>query len=486
MNLNSKILTVLLFLFLSFFITIQTHAQDGHYWSEDYGNKSMLLSGTVNASVNDLGAVFYNPGRLGLIENPAFVINAKVYEWRTLRVEDGINDGKDLNKSNFGGAPSLVAGTFEVPFLKNHKFAYSFLTRQRTDADFFVRVEEEGDVVDAIPGEELFNGTLNFRTKLKDEWIGLTWSPPLTEKFSVGLSTFVSGINKSSLIGLDLHTLDENNKVAALNMNRSYSYDSYGLLWKLGLAADLSKISLGLTVTTPRINLYNSGSTLFEDYLINVDTTGDGNSDDAYIFNIQSNLQSLYKTPWAIGAGIGIPYKKGILHISAEWYGKVPKYTVMATDPFIGQSTGDTINFVLVDALDPVINFGIGLEWNFNEKLSAYASFATDFSAVTSNITRFAELEVEAANSVFQADFYKFGGGVAIKTKSLELTIGAIRNGASQQIDRPINFPDEDGDPVFDSDNSSVLHFSQWRFVLGFTFPFADKLKDKVGGGGEE
>ena len=43
--------------------------QDGHYWSEDFGNKSMLLSGTANASVDDLGAVFYNPGRLGQIEN---------------------------------------------------------------------------------------------------------------------------------------------------------------------------------------------------------------------------------------------------------------------------------------------------------------------------------------------------------------------------------------------------------------------------------
>ena len=53
---------------------LQVNAQDGHYWSENFGNKSMLLSGTVNASVTDLGAVYYNPGRLGQIENPAFVI----------------------------------------------------------------------------------------------------------------------------------------------------------------------------------------------------------------------------------------------------------------------------------------------------------------------------------------------------------------------------------------------------------------------------
>ena len=104
------------------------NAQDGNYWSEQYGTRSMLLSGTVNASVSDLGAVFYNPGRLGQIENPAFVISAKVYEWTTLRIKDAEEGKIDLKQSNFGGAPSLLAGTFSVPFMKKHKFAYSFLT----------------------------------------------------------------------------------------------------------------------------------------------------------------------------------------------------------------------------------------------------------------------------------------------------------------------------------------------------------------------
>jgi len=195
---------------------LQVNAQDGHYWSENFGNKSMLLSGTVNASVNDLGAVYYNPGRLGQIENPAFVINAKVYEWQTIKIEDGIDEGVDLTKSNFGGAPNLVAGTFSLPFLKNHKFAYSFLTRQRTEADFFVRVEEEGDVVETMPGDEIFNGKFQFNSNMREEWIGLTWSYPFTEKFSIGLSNFISVINKSNGLLLNMNALGEMNNVATL------------------------------------------------------------------------------------------------------------------------------------------------------------------------------------------------------------------------------------------------------------------------------
>jgi hypothetical protein len=465
---------------------MSTFAQDGHYSSENYGNRSMLLSGTVNASVEDLGAVFYNPGRLGLIENPAFAISAKVYEWRTLKVKDGINDGIDLNQSDFGGAPSLVAGTFKVPFLKNHKFAYSFLTRARTDADFFVRVEREGDIVDGLPGAEIFNGKLDFNTKFKEEWIGLTWAPPTSKKVSVGVSTFLSTLKKSSSIFLDMAALNEQNQVGFFTVNRSYNYELYSLLWKVGLAVDLSKIRLGLTVTTPRIGLHNDGSTIYENYLVGVDTTGNGINNDQYIFNIQDKLKTLYKSPWAVGIGVGIPFKKGVIHLSADWYDKVPAYTILEASPFTAQSTGETVRFNLVDDLDPVINYGIGIELDLSEKISAYGSFATDNSAVKKDISRFAELEEQANNSVFQADFYKFGGGVAIKTKAVEITVGATNSGASQEFNRPINFPDEDEDDVFESGNTSKLVFNEWRFILGFSFPFAEKLKEKLEGESEE
>ena len=62
-------------------------AQDGHYWTQQYGTRSMLLSNSVIGGVEDLGAVYYNPGRLGLIENPAFLLSAEVYEWTRYRVE---------------------------------------------------------------------------------------------------------------------------------------------------------------------------------------------------------------------------------------------------------------------------------------------------------------------------------------------------------------------------------------------------------------
>ena len=127
-----------------------------------------------------------------------------------------------------------------------------------------------------------------------------------------------------------------------------------------------------------------------------------------------------------------------------------------------------------------MLNFGIGLEYHLSEKFSLYTSIASDYSAVTSNITRFAELEEEANNSSFQADYFKFGGGIAINTKLVEITTGVNYTGADQKFNRPINFPDEGEDAIFDSGETSIIKFNQWRFILGFSFPFADKMKDTL------
>ncbi len=472
-------ITVLLLFTCSFRCVV---AQDGHYWSENYGNRSMLLSGTVNASVEDLGLVFYNPGRLGMIENPAFAISAKVYEWRTVKVEDN-SLGVKLNESNFGGAPSLAAGTFKIPFLKDHKFAYSFLTRQRSKMDFFTRIEREGDLIDGLPGkQDIFNGKINVNADFKEEWIGLTWAPPSSSKFGIGLSSFISTLSKSNSISVDMNALNEFNQAGYYSMNRQYSYDSYGLLWKLGMALNLEKIRFGLTITTPRINVYGKGSTLFEDYLVGVDTTGDGNNDDGYIFNTQKNLDMKYKSPWAIGLGMGIPFTNGVIHLSAEWYNHISKYTIMEIEPFVGQSTGNTERFTLNERLESVLNYGIGMEWRFSEKISAYGSFATDYSAVPQEIDRITHSKEKSDNSIFQADFFHFGGGVSIDTKAIEITAGAIYEGGSNSFENRINFPDEGENDDVEGTLDAKLTFTSWRFILGFSFPFADKMAKNLQG----
>lgn len=457
-------------------IPVISFGQDGHYWTEQFGNKSMLLSGTVNANVNDLGLVYYNPGRLAQIENPAFVISAKVYELLKINIVDGLGEGEDLKISDFGGAPNLIAGTFKLPFLKNHHFAYSYLTRYRQNSDFNTRSANEDQNVGETYYEHL-SAKMSSASNFNEDWLGITWSYAVNEKLSVGLSTFGTQTKNSGALEVQLQGLTNTDDVHMVNFNRQLDINVIGLLWKAGLATKWKKINMGLTITTPRINFSGSGSSVYEDFITGIDSLEGEPVDDIYIENHQEDLSSTLKSPLAIGAGISFKLRNSIIHLSGEWFDKVNAYTLMESEPFEGQSTEDTITVRLVDDLKSVFNFGIGFEYYVNEKFEVYGSFATDFSAVNSDASFLYEFDATISNSKFEGEIFHFGGGVNMNLKWAELTLGATYASSARDVPRPLNIG---GDEILGSDEFSSLKYSRLRFIVGFSFPFATQITDKL------
>ena len=161
--------------------------------------------------------------------------------------------GKDLKRSNFESAPSLVAGTFRLPFLKGHNFAYSFLTRYRFKNEFDVRTAAtEAELINDILYNEM-SARLKSKSNFSEEWYGLTWSYGLSEKFGLGVSTFGFQTSSGGALELQMQGLTDQKDVNMLNYIREQGFDAYGLLWKIGLAAAFENVNLGLTVTTPKI-----------------------------------------------------------------------------------------------------------------------------------------------------------------------------------------------------------------------------------------
>ena len=465
------LVTLLMLIFSSTLIK----AQDGHYWTEQYGNKSMLLSGAVIGNVSDLGAVYYNPARLGLIEKPAFLLNASLYQLTFIKFEDALGDEIDVSRSNFGEGPSLVAGSFNLNFLNNHRFSYSVLTRNSFDFDSFFRTQDEGEIIENMPGEEVFVGQVEINSKFTDLWIGLTWAYQLNVKSSLGITMFASYKSDERLFDMRLQAFSKDSgNVAILNTSREMKYNTYGLIWKLGYAVDISKtVSFGLTVTTPKANLGGSGEFVTQEFLTGIDTTGDGINDDVFIANAQEGLSVDNVLPWSVGAGFGFNFGKLTISISGEWFSEIPKYTIIQTEPFTAQSTGEEISNSLVDELNSVINYGLGLAYNFNEDFSAYLSFATDYSAVPDDISRFVAFGNETNNSTFQSDIYRMGGGVVFNFKKMEFTVGTTYANSRSEFKSVIEIPSDDGGAVDEIDGTTVMKLNQWRFIVGFSLPFA-------------
>ena len=452
--------------------------QDGHYWTQQYGTKSMLLSGSVIGGVEDLGAVYYNPGRLAVISNSAFLLSGSVYEYNSINISDAAGNAKGVSVSSIKGVPTLVAGTFKIKRIPKHYFAYAILTRQQGDLSFSYQNEVHKDVISTLPGDEYFGGEITATQKSLEQWVGLTWSYAPSPKLSVGVTTNFSTNNEQRGSTIDLQALSQANNVAIYRYNREFSYKQNGLLWKVGLASELGKWQLGLTATTPLVELSGKGSYRYEEFFSSIPGM---TQTERFSSSYQKDLPTHYKTPWSVGAGATRKIGKNKIHFSAEWYGSSNKYSVMQAADHIAQSNpSDTVRFNLVDQYKSVLNAGIGTEIYISKKVSGFASFSTDFTAVSSDITRFLERKDEANNSSWNVDFYHVGGGVVVNLKGAAITLGATHTGASMLVPRPINFPETSGQSIFTSTDQSNLQWDRWRFVFSFSIPFLRDYTDKI------
>ena len=468
---------------LPFMVFSTTYSQGGHYWTEQYGTRSILMSGSVIGGVEDLGTVYYNPGRLSLIENRAFLLSANLYQLQRLRVLNAVGDGKDLNKQSFGGVPGLAAGTFKLPFAPKLHFAYAILARQRTDHSFFIRSEKEGVVFEKIPGQQVFTGRLLITSRYHEEWMCLTWSYSLKENFSIGVTNVYAATNFSKSIEMQLQLLyDNKTSVAQLVRNRLVDVKHDGLLWKIGLAWELPVADIGLTLTTPKIHLRGKGNIIYEDFLSGLP---DSIEVEHFESSLQSGLYAVHKSPLSIGAGATFKiFEKHLFHVSGEWFGIVPRYALEKAEPFVGQSTGEEINFTLLDQAEHVFNYGTGLELILRDALSFYASYSSDFSYVPADIKYFTNFENESYNSTFRANINHIGAGFVLKLKRADITLGTTYAWAKESIPRPINFPaeNESGD-IFNSNDNADLLWTRWRFIFGFSIPFLREIQSSINEG---
>jgi long-subunit fatty acid transport protein len=449
------------FLLIIFIIPFLISAQ-GYYNGENFGNRSILLSGNVTGSVDDLGLAYYNPARLALIEDPVFTINAKAYQFSNLKFENVFGRDSKLDDTKFDGVPSLIAGTFSVEKWEKHHFAYAFLSKERSRLNFNINREIDLDNMEEDFGDQdrLF-GNFQIDNKRNDEWFGVSWGMKLKENLSIGVSTFVSIFNYSGLYDLRFASSFEDSGVDAFNNRIKFGQNSYGIFWKLGIAWQLDKFDLGLNVDLPYLEVIKNGKFQYQRVVSGVDP-----EDEDFQFYDFDELETSRKTPLGISFGFGWPFGKNKLHFKADWHAGISEYDRLVIPPTESGESGFAFN----EELRSVINFGIGAEFYLNEKLNIYGSFSTDFSPVESaaNLYDFIDNEDEDAN--FDADFMHYGLGLDIKLKKLKLVVGTTYSTASGDFSDPIDFPLTDVDVPVNDDPSRITQ-NRWRIIVGLEIP---------------
>ncbi len=424
-------------------------AQDAHYWTYQFGTRANLLSGAVVGSVVDLGAAFYNPGALTLIEEPDVFSTQKVFELSNIRYEPNIGVDANLNDLALDLAPGYIAGILPFHFLRNHVLAYSFFTRYlfkaRLDGAAVGRLEE---IVPPLSGD--FFTESDLIRELNESWGGLSWSFPLGAKVGFGVSLFGAYRSQKGSTRAQIQALEDLGGLSLELSENAYSYWHFRFLAKAGVTFEWLGNSVGLTVTTPGLGLFGDGRVLFNNTVLAADTV--------FVADYQEGLSPEYKSPASVAVGGARRWRATTLHVTAEWFTRVDEYNVLDPEDFVGQTTGDTISLRLTQALDPVVNFGVGLQHDFQPHLTGYLSFRTDYSARTP--------EQSSDISAATWNIYYVTAGGAFRIGTADLTLG-IAYGWGSRTGQEVGgfFP---GDRPVDSPTRADLKYRSLRAIISF------------------
>lgn len=442
-------------------------AQDAQYWTNDYGNRARLLGGAMVGSASDLSAVYYNPGRLALLESAGAFLTGYVFNYDHLSLTNPVAPGDGVTSSRFDAIAALIAGELRFGFLGDSRLAYSFMNRH----DFDIRLNEEVILEDPDPVEapdlELLAGSLGYETRLSEYWAGFTWAKPLGGGLGLGISTFVSVRSQRARSIVDFQELTDQGEATVLSRLRGYSYDSWRVLPKIGLGWESEPWSLGVTVTTPGVKLWGSGDETLSSSLVGQVERPDGTLPTYIAVDSQEDIPSTFNSPWSVAVGAAYLFSSATrAHVSAEWFASNNR-TILDAEPFAPQTGGEPLDPSVYLEMKALANVGIGVEHIFSEKLTSYASFRTDFSGAREPIP------TETTFAIW--DLFHLGAGVQATVGRSDFTLGLMYSHGSQS--RPnalIDLGLEDESGLLSQETK--YSFTRLTLLLGFQLAFAPDI----------
>lgn len=465
-----KILLMLLLIISNCSIIL---SQD-NYRLENFGNRSILLSGNVTGSVEDLGLTYYNPGRLALLDDPTFSINAKAYEFNQITLKNTVEVKDKLSSSRFNGVPSMIAGTFKIKSLKDHFFAYSVITKVRSTISLnYLTDLVSGDILESIEGDEDFVAKVNLNDVLRDEWFGLTWSKAISENFSIGVSTFFSIYNHRGSNILDYSISHSEDMVVSYKKEVTFEQSSYGLFWKIGLAWIYPKVEFGVNITPPYIDFYSTGKMRYGGFLAGV-----GSGSDIFTYANLKDLKAERKNPLGLDFGAGIPIRRSKLHLNVDWHNKVSSYDRIII-PEIESLNRDSLQLEFVEERKSVFNYGLGAELYISPKIDGYLSFSSDYSSALNNSNIFDIGDGDDRELNLKLDYYHFGFGIRLNLSWSDMIFGSTYSYGNSTFDKPDGAIPENGIDINNNPESASILLTRWRFIVGIEIPIlSQKLEE--------
>ncbi|MCX6281237.1 MAG: hypothetical protein NTU51_04685 [Bacteroidetes bacterium] len=463
-------------LFILLYVVLTAISQENHYWSQQFGAVSTLMGNAVIAGTRDNSAAFYNPGAIAFIEYPNLSVDGNVYRLDKITMNDGAGPGINLNSAQMNIYPQILSGMINYIKVPRLKFCYSILTRNFTNILMSSRYSKP--VPDASGTEpNKYLGELDFVNQINEQWFGVCASYKANGKLGIGVSLFCTYRGQTTGITHNVRETSSADTLSSLvvsNSSESVKYMALGILAKIGLAYETGRWKFGVSLTTPSIGIYGSGSAKREETGFYSGSSSAEQKTTYMIVAENTSAHARYYHPLALGFGIEYHSPKTRIAVSAEYYSKISSYYIMqpGNEAFVypssirdssGISRKIDQYLYMGAAAKPVFNVGIGFNQALGKKFNLIMGAHTDYSSYTPPD----EIN-ELIPKTGSWDLYYVSTGLSYHNVRQTLTLGFSYGFSPVKEIQPIVIVSPGGDMSSKSD----VFAQSFGIVLGYTYYF--------------
>ncbi len=455
-------------------------AQDNHYWTHQFGTRSALMGGAVIGGVSDTSAVYYNPARLGWVNNDSLKVSADGYQLSILTLTDGAGAGRNITSTQGDIVPLTGSGVFLFE-QANIGLGFQILARQFFNARASTRVERRDNVIEDTrsPGNEHYIGSFQFDTSTEEYWAGLGFGWAITDWLAIGITHW--GALRFETRGVNITTRAVNDTGQTFGAGNAAGWDVWNvrMLWKAGISMQFDGLKMGMTLTTPSLNMFGSGTVWQQISVDDLDIDGNGSSDEFEANDRRDGVATEVRSPLSIASGVEYDFGPVLLGFAWEWFLPVGRYKVAAPQgdkafiigPFPSQSSRKLLT--VHDGKRGAFNGVIGMEARFHANWTGFWSMRTDANADYLGFGNDLHLGMATWN------LFHFATGISFTTRQddnspkHELMLGlqfALGSGTTQQ---PINFDNPREDELLTGYRKRIdISYFSVSLLVGYTYYF--------------
>ena len=478
-------------LFLSALVLLlfsELHSQDSHYWTQQFGTRSALLSGAVLGGANDNTMIYYNPAALAFMQNASISINANAYGIENIRVENALGRTADFESAKIGSIPLLAGGMLRTGNEK-WKLGYAFISPVNLNFKGIARAEGNFDLLEDPQSEGLEEtvSEASVTNRTSELVFAMGIGHQLNDYWAVGLSNLFTVRSLSFQRSLSTYIFQNDPERTLVGGNLLQNADYYNVRYaaKLGVVFQKGNWQSGLTLTTPSLNLFGQGTVASNIAIRNLRIIDDTPRSGVATAR-QAEVKTTFKSPLSVALGTNYTRGRSHIGIAVQYFAGQDIYDVMEPAPgnfvrpaeLAPQLQSDEFLSLKAGAKS-VINIALGYEYQLDENLSLLFGARSDNSFFDKDLNDGPGIKP----TISSWDIYHFSGGITLDRENSSLSLGLLYStGSKGDYEQPGTFDPDNPDLVVGSTTITSAKYSNVGILLGYTFYFKKfQLRDQPG-----